>query len=481
MKLLNLFFHKSLRKTRAGLTALCPVPALLGAVLLVGASVAIAAPITGTVTNRTTNKPSAGDEVALISLQQSMQVIAHTTTDSRGHYTLNVTDASPMHLVRVTHDKANYFRPVPPGTQTMNVDVYSAAEKVAGVSTEADVARIEASPNGLSVIENYFVKNASSPPLTQFGLHAYEIYLPKDAKIVSAAALGPGSMPVQSAPVPLGPPGDYSFVFPLRPGETRFQVSYRLPYSGSFQFQPRFAAPVDNFAIILPKGMQFTATPTSAFQSIDEDVKVQTYLAKNVTPQTKLAFQVSGTGLLPEETTAGPNDQNSGADSGAAASTTNPEAAAQAAAENNTRPGIGLGVPIDTPDPLHKYQWWIVSLVVVLLAVGTGVSMKRSSPIPNPVTVPVGGAVLAGSSSTGKGRPVDGPAITPAASAIRSGGGNSQPRLLEALKEELFALETERLESRISSEEYDRQKAALEIVLKRALLRSTTAGTGESA
>ena len=49
-----------------------------------------------------------------------------------------------------------------------------------------------------------------------------------------------------------------------------------------------------------------------------------------------------------------------------------PEAAAQSAAENNTRPGIGLGVPIDTPDPLHKYKWWICRLAVVLLAVGAG-------------------------------------------------------------------------------------------------------------
>lgn len=480
MKPLNMFLRKSLRTSRVGLTAVPPFSVILGFALLIGASAAMAATISGTVTNRTTNKPSAGDEVALIGLQQGMQVVGHTTTDARGRYTLDVSDASPMHLVRVTHEKANYFRPVPPGTQTMDVDVYNAAEKVQGVSTEADVVRVEASPNGLSVIENYFVKNASSPPMTQFGMRAYEIYLPKEAKIVSSAALGPGSMPVQSAPVPLGTPGDYSFVFPLRPGETRFQVSYRLPYSGSFHFQPRFAAPVDNYAIILPKSMQFKGLPAAAFQSIDEDVKVQTYLTKNVTPQTKLAFQVSGIGLLPKETTVGSNGQNGNANAGTAASAENPEKAAQSAAENDTRPGIGLGVPIDTPDPLHKYQWWIVSLVVVLLAVGTGVSMRRKSPVPNPATLPSGGAVLAGNASPQEARPPVGPMQSPAPSATPSGEENSRPMLLEALKEELFALESERLEGRLSSEEYERQKNALEIVLKRALLRGTANGTVES-
>ncbi len=361
------------------------------ACLALSVTAAFAAPISGVVTNLTANKPSAGDTVALIRLQQGMQVAAQTTTDASGHYTLNIADSDPMHLVRVTHDGANYFQAAPPGRQTVNVDVYNAAEKIEGVSTEADVQRIETDQNQLHVIENYFVKNASSPPRTQFGRHAYEIYLPKGAQIVSAAALGPGSMPVQSSPMPTGQPGQYAFVFPLRPGETRFQVSYRLPYSGSLQLQPRVATPVDNLALILPKSMHFTATPATAFQPIDEDVNVQTYLARNVRPGAKLAFHLSGTGQLPPETTAaqGANSGTaSGPESNAQSAAANPEAAAQAAAINNTRPGIGLGVPVDTPDPLHKYKWWIISLAAVLLAIGAGVSMKQTNPSPSVAGAP---------------------------------------------------------------------------------------------
>jgi hypothetical protein len=39
------------------------------------------------------------------------------------------------------------------------------------------------------------------------------------------------------------------------------------------------------------------------------------------------------------------------------------------------------------------------------------------------------------------------------------------------MKEELFALETDRLQGRLSETEYLEQKAALEVVLRRALLR----------
>jgi hypothetical protein len=419
--------------------------------------------------NLTTNKPSVGDTVALIRLQQGMQVAAHATTDAEGHYSLDVADSDQMHLVRVTHEGANYFQPAPPGRQTVNIDVYDAAEKVKGVSTEADVQRVETDQNGLRVIENYFVKNASSPPRTQFGPRAYVIYLPKDAQIVSAAALGPGSMPVQSAPVPLGPPGEYTFIFPLRPGETRFQVSYRLPYSGSFQFQPRVATSVDNFALILPKSMRFAGTPATAFQPINQDVNVQTYLVKNLTPETKLAFHVSGSGQLPQETAAAQGGANGGAGGNAQSASANPEAAAQAAAVNNTRPGIGLGVPIDTPDPLHKYKWWILSLVVVLLAIGAGVSMKQTGTPANPVVTENAGSINSR---------VIGDPVAAANSTTYKNPTEHRVMVLQALKEELFALESERLEGRIVPEEYDRQKGALEIVLKRALERDQATITG---
>ena len=100
-------------------------------------SFASADSITGTVTNKTTNKPAAGDDVVLIRLQQGMQEATRTKTDAKGRFTLDVpaNESRAIHLVRVTHDKANYFRPAPPGTQSVEVEVYNAAAKVKGVSS----------------------------------------------------------------------------------------------------------------------------------------------------------------------------------------------------------------------------------------------------------------------------------------------------------------------------------------------------------
>jgi hypothetical protein len=418
---------------------------LAAAVVAAFSGFALADSITGTVTNKTTNKPSGGDDVVLIRLAQGMQEAARTKTDAKGRFTLEIPNGdNGLHLVRVTHDKANYFRPAPPGTQSVEVEVFNAAAKVKGVSSEADVMRLQTDESGkaLRVIENFFVKNESNPPLTQFSDRPFEFYLPEGAVVEGSAALAPGGMPVQASPVPLGEANHYAFIFPIRPGETRFQISYRLPYSGSLKFAPRVMMPTDTVAIMMPKSMTFKPGPSAPYTPVTEETTAQTYVARNAQPSQALDFMVSGTGQMPRDTGAA-------AGGGAAADASAPAGAGGAgSAASDTRPGGGLGVPLDpegTNDPWAKYKWWILGGLGLAMAVGAGMMLK-SGPSQ---AVASSGAVAFG----------PGPVVT---------GSDS---LLAAMKEELFALETDKLQGRLSESEYVEQKAALEVVLRRALLR----------
>jgi hypothetical protein len=419
----------------------------VAAVVAAFSSFALGDSITGIVTNKTTNKPAGGDDVVLIRLAQGMQETNRTKTDSNGHFTLEVPNGdNGMHLVRVTHDKANYFRPAPPGTQSVEVDVFNAAAKVKGVNSEADVMRIQTDESGkaLRIIENFFVKNESNPPLTQFSDRPFEFYLPEGAVVEGSAALAPGGMPVQASPVPLGEPNHYAFIFPIRPGETRFQISYRLPYSGTLKFAPRVMMPTDTVAIMMPKSMTFKPGPSSPYSPVTEETTAQTYVARNAQPSQALDFTVSGTGQMPRDEGA------AAAAGGAAADASAPNGAGGAAtsAASDTRPGGGLGVPLDpegTNDPWAKYKWWILGGLGLVMAVGAGIMLKNG---PAQTVAPV---------VAGSGVPA---------------GGDS---LLAAMKEELFALETDKLQGRLSESEYTEQKAALEVVLRRALLRGERA------
>jgi hypothetical protein len=409
---------------------------------LLFAGFAPAESITGTVTNKTTNKPAVGDDVVLIRLAQGMQESTRTKTDAKGRFTLDVPDQG-MHLVRVTHDKANYFRPAPPGTQSVEIEVFSAAPKVEGVSTEAKVMRIEsdASGNGLHVVENFWVKNESNPPKTQFSERAFEFFLPPGAVVEGSAALAPGGMPVQASPMPLGDPNHFAFVFPIRPGETRFQVTYRLPYKGSFTFTPKVAMPTDTVAVMMPKAMTFKPTAGSPFIPVTEETTAQTFVARNVAPSQSLEFTISGSGQLPRDQATTGGDNSGPAAAGAAAA-----ASAGGTAATDTRPGGGLGNPIDpegSNDPWAKYKWWILGGLGLAMAAGAGVMLKNNGMRP--------------AEQTGQAVPVV------------VGGPNA---LLTTLKDELFAVETDRLQGKLGDAEYREQKAALETVLRRALARN---------
>ncbi len=433
---------------------------------------ALAASLTGTVTNKTVNKPAAGDRVVLIQLQGGMRESNTTTTDAQGKFKLELPDAGP-HLIRVDHEKAGYFHIAPPGTQSVDIDVYDVAESVQGVTTEANVMRLETDQQGLHVIQNYFVKNDSNPPRTQLSTHSYEIYLPDGAQVEASAAMAPGGMPVSSSPVPLGDKGHYAFVFPIRPGETRFQVSYRLPYSGSFKFSERLAIPAENVAIIMPKSMKFTPSTSTPFQPINDDPNAQTFLAKNVPAAAPVEFTISGTGAMPREAQGGETGSAQSGSTSANAPSEQPASpeAGSAAAASDTRPGGGLGNPIDTPDPLTKYRWWILGSLSLLLAAGAAFFLRNQAPavaaapagapVPSAglfVSAPSGSVASSGSSQT---------------SSIRAEATNKQSALLAALKEELFALETERIEGRLAEDDYARLKAAFETVLRRALARQS--------
>jgi hypothetical protein len=425
-----------------------------------------------------------------------MQESAQTTIDAKGHFSFNVPDNAGMHLVRVDHQKASYYGPVPPNTSVVNVDVFDVAPKVDGLHLYADVARMETNQQGLSVTESYFIRNESKPPKTQLSARSFEFYLPEDAVLEGATATGPGGMAVSNAPVPAGDKGHYAFIFPLRPGETRFQVGYHVPYNGSAKMLAHVTMPAENVAVMLPKSMNFDGGKD--FQALGGEASgpgTQTYLATNVKPDTPVAFTVSGSGSMPREQQNPQGGEGQGGSPGGAAGMGMPaDQGAQGGAQGgapggqdqpapqNAGPGGGIigAVPIDTPDPLQKYKWWILSGVGLALVIAAGF-MLRSKPElapsiasaePSPLTPTLPAGVKA---TTYRAQVVaEAPAKTngaPQKSSATSG-------TLAALKEELFQLETERLEGKISDAEYAEQKAALEVLLKRALAREAIARQG---
>ena len=220
--------------------------------MLLWAATVLAATVTGVVTDRTTGKPSPGDTIAVINTAQSMDEIAKATSDAQGRFSVNAPDGGQI-LLHITHSGAEYFKSVQPGAGSADIDVYDYAKKIDGISGEALVLRAETDATGktLNVAENFFVQNASAPPRTEYGGNTFDFYLPKGAETVQTLASSPGGLPTNSKVVTIdAASGHYAFTFPVRPGETRFQVAYSLPYTGKQPFSLKLSVPTGDVAVI---------------------------------------------------------------------------------------------------------------------------------------------------------------------------------------------------------------------------------------
>ena len=396
--------------------------------LAASASSLLAETITGKLTNGTTNKPSAGDEVILIKLAAGMEESGHATTDAQGKFSFKFDDSKAPHLIRAIHQGVTYHHPVPPGTKSVDVEVYDAAKKVAGVNAVADLMYLQAGGGNLGITRIFAVDNTSSPPRTQMNDANFEFYVPEGAEIEGASAQTEGGKSVNIDPTPQAQKGRYAFVFPLRPGKTEFQVVYHMPYAGKATVDPRLIYPLQHFVAMMPRSISFAPAQSGVYQDKrpPDLPDAVAEVASNPQPGQKLAFDISGEGML--------RDQNENASNSPDGTTT---------ASTDNRPGGGLGRPIDAPDPLDKYRWPILGGFGAVLLAGAFYTVNHSkaptAPIPHAPSTPA---------------------------SKRPGV------LLEALKEELFHLELEHKQGQLSDPEYAKAKAALDQTLARAIKRN---------
>jgi hypothetical protein len=431
--------------------------------------------LSGTATNGTTNKPAAGDQIILIKLSSGMEEVGHTKTDAQGKFNFKLDDPGSPYLIRAIHQDVTYHRMAPPGTTSVDLQVFDASKKVEGITVTADVMRLQTEDNQLETIRLFAVNNTSSPPKTQMNDHNFEFYLPEGAKIVQSMARTANGQPINSEPIPQRERNRYAFSFPLRPGETQFQIAYQTPYSGSAQVDPKTVYPIEHFVVMVPKSMQFTAGAGAQYQSMDDpqqsDATVQ--VAQRVEANTPLGFKLSGNGTIAMNgTDNAANAGNASAGGGAMGAGT------VTGRDTRQGPGGGLGPPIDAPDPLQKYRWPLLGAFALVLAAGAWyVSSQRTAPGRSMAELD---SALASAGAGSISVPVRESRLAPAAAAPTPAAAASssavtvtagRPMILAALKEELFELELEHKQGHISQAEYEKAKAALDATLERALKR----------
>jgi len=406
-----------------------------------------AATVHGTVTNGTTGKPGAGVEVVLIQLQGGMQPVANTKTDASGNFAFDNPNIGrqPM-LIRAVYKGVNFHQPLPPGKDSISVEVFEPTGDAKTISVPSHVVIFQ--PNGASLIvgEEYGVKNDSKPPQAFFKLDGnFDAALPDNAQLKQIAASGPSGMPVVQAPIEKGK-NKYAISFAFRPGESEVRLSYELPY------------PNNKIAVKLPTlyggGRLLVVAPPSVtltgdgLQMAGQEQGMNIYERASVATGTTITINLSGTAPPPAAASA-------------------PDAGGAPGRAENVQGGDAPAAGIQSiPGRLDEYKWWLVGGFCVLFLFAALLLWKK------PISVTVAGPEVFTEQPAAKSQSARA-GVTKSADASASTNGNSLAGLdrdisnsLDALKDQLFRLELRRQAGTISDDEYSRERAKAERVLR---------------
>jgi hypothetical protein len=225
---------------------LCAIPAM--------------AAVSGTVVNGTTGKPQANTTVTLYKFGQGgMEPADKTTTDAAGKFSIpKVPDAPGPKMLRVEIDGVTYNKIMPMGTPTegLALVVYNAGKQPDGAKVSKHMLLFEPANGQLTVNETLLVKNDGKTTWSDPQNGTIHFFLPAGANgNVDAKGTAPDGMPVPIPTDRTGKPGIYTAKFEIKPGETRFDLTYTLPYNAGEAYEGKIASEDENTYLIAPNGV----------------------------------------------------------------------------------------------------------------------------------------------------------------------------------------------------------------------------------
>jgi hypothetical protein len=265
----------------------------LVAILCLAALAAMGA-IDGTVNNKTTGKPQPGATVTLYKLGGGgMESLESVKSGAEGRFAFTQAVQGPA-LIQTAFDGVTYNHQLMPGAPSsgLQLDVYNSSKEPGKAQVAQHLVLLEPTGEQLRVSETFFFRNDGVTAYNDPDRGTLRFTVPDAAKATTRInATAPQGMPVQRAAEPAGPPGVYKLDFPIKPGETRVDITYTLPFTSPGEFSGRVfhKGPTRLF---VPDGVTLEGDVTGLGQ--EERTKMGQYeLAKAV-----YTLKIAGTGSL---------------------------------------------------------------------------------------------------------------------------------------------------------------------------------------
>ncbi|MBI5281355.1 MAG: carboxypeptidase regulatory-like domain-containing protein [Candidatus Solibacter usitatus] len=217
----------------------------------------LVAAINGTVVNKTSGKPQAGVTVNLTKIGQGgMEAAGKAVSDAAGKFQLEA-DASSPYLVQAHWQGVSYNVQAPPGAlaQALDVAIFDASSKAGAVQFSQHMILVETDGKDLIVNETVIASNPDQTTWNNPQSGTLRFFVPAEARAnIMARATAPGGMPVEREAKQAGA-GVYFLDFPIKPGETRFDLSYKMPAGSPSVLSGKVVHAPGPVRLVVPQGI----------------------------------------------------------------------------------------------------------------------------------------------------------------------------------------------------------------------------------
>jgi hypothetical protein len=277
------------------------------------AALPVLAAVDGVVVNETTSQPQAGATVTLYKLDQNgLNAVESVKSGPGGVFAIDRAVQGP-HLVQAAWDGVTYNHMLPPGRPTSGLQVKvwnSSKARPQGVSVDTHMILLEPDGATLSVNESFIWRNAGNLSFNNPEGGTLRFQLPPGAGgKVKVMCTAPQGMPIERAAMKTGTANVFGVDFPIKPGETRIDISYSLPASAGAKFQTKALHGGGPVRIVAPQGVTLKGAGVEALGQ-EPTTQATIYEVKGAA----IDVEVEGTGALRAggEESGGDEDESPG-------------------------------------------------------------------------------------------------------------------------------------------------------------------------
>jgi hypothetical protein len=262
--------------------------------LLTFASCLFAA-VDGVVINATTGKPQASVMVSVVQPGPSgMQNLATVKSGADGKFNIEARVPPGPTILQGMYQGVIYNQVLAPGgpTNGLKLNVFDSTTNPESGKITQHMLVIEPSANTVNVSETFLAQNQTNQTFLDNARGSIQFFVPEAARDkVQVTIAAPGGMPITRPAEATKVPGVYKASYPVKPGDTRFDVAYSVPATDSLSLRnPNPATPIN---LVTPSAVTLSS---SGIESKGQEPQTQAHIYATTAPTFDL--KIEGTGSL---------------------------------------------------------------------------------------------------------------------------------------------------------------------------------------